>query len=184
MFLVVLASLILWACLPTFGQTRPQNRIRQVNPNVTTVLRGTINPRAKPIFDTGPADPANRLTGMTIHFRPSAAQQAALEELVQQQQTPGSPLYHQWITPAQYAQRFGLSDSDLEKVETWLEQQGFTIDGVANSRNAITFSGTIGQVESAFQTSIHRYNIHGVTHRSNAGPLSIPTAFSGVVLSV
>jgi subtilase family serine protease len=180
----VLASLILWGCLPTFGQTRPQNRIRQVNPNVTMVLRGTINPRAKPTFDTGPADPANRLTGMTIHFRLSAAQQAALDNLVQQQQTPGSSLYHQWITPAQYAQRFGLSDSDLEKVETWLEQQGFSIDGVANSRNAITFSGTIGQVESAFQTSIHHYNIHGVTHRSNAGPLSIPTAFSGVVLSV
>ncbi len=182
--LVLLASLILWGCLPAVSQTRPQNRIRQVNPNVTTALRGTINPRAKPAFDIGPANPSARLSGITIHFRPSAAQQAALDQLVQQQQTPGSPLYHMWITPAQYAQRFGLSGSDLDKVESWLEQQGFSIDGVANSRNSITFSGTIGQVESAFQTSIHHYNIRGVTHTANAGPLSIPSAFSGVVLSV
>lgn len=182
--LVLLASLILCGCLAALGQTRPQNRIRQVNPNVTTALRGTVNPRAKSAFDIGPVDPAARLTGMTIYFRPSATQQAALDQLVQEQQTPGSPFYHQWITPAQYAQRFGLSDSDLDEVETWLEQQGFSIDSVANSRNAITFSGTIGQVESAFQTQIHHYNVNGVTHRSNAGPLSIPSAFSGVVLSV
>ncbi|MGH7995419.1 MAG: S53 family peptidase, partial [Opitutaceae bacterium] len=115
---------------------------------------------------------------------PSAAQQAELDKLVQQQQTPGSPLYHKWIAPAEYAARFGLSASDLDKVQTWLEQQGFSVDRVANSRNAISFSGTVGQVEAAFQTQIDHYKIRGVTHRANAGALSIPSALAGVVLSV
>jgi subtilase family serine protease len=121
---------------------------------------------------------------MTMYFRPSAAQQAALDHLLQQQQTPGSPLYHKWITPAQYSDEFGTSANDLAKVEAWLEQQGFSIDSVSNSRNAISFSGTVAQVESAFETQVHHYDINGVTHLANAAPLSIPSAFAGVVLSV
>lgn len=78
-----------------------------------------------------------------MYFKPSAEQQAALDTLLQQQQTPGSPLYHKWITPAQYANQFGLSANDLAKIETWLEQQGFSIERVSNSGNAISFSGTV-----------------------------------------
>jgi subtilase family serine protease len=167
------------------AQSPARDRITQdVVPGVTTALPGTVDPRAKPIFDIGRADPSARLTGMTVYFRLSAAQQAALDKLIQQQQTPGSPLYHKWITPAQYASQFGLSANDLAKVEQWLEQQGFSIDGVSNSHNAVTFSGTAAQVESAFQTQIHHYNVNGVTHTANAAPLSVPSAFAGVVLSV
>lgn len=178
--LVLLAG---WA--PAFAQQPVRSRIlKQINPNSMTALRGTANPRVKPALDVGPVSPSVRLAGMTMYFQPSAAQQAELDELVQQQQTPGSPLYHQWITPAEYAERFGLSESDLEKVRSWLEQQGFTVDRVANSGNAITFSGTVGQVEAAFQTKIDHYNIGGVVHRANAGELSVPSALAGVVLSV
>ncbi|MFZ0663064.1 MAG: protease pro-enzyme activation domain-containing protein [Acidobacteriaceae bacterium] len=167
------------------GQSPVHNRITQaINPAATTTLRGSANPRAIRTFDIGRVSPSNRITGMTLFFKPSAAQQAELDTLVQQQQTLGSPLYHKWLTPAEYAVRFGLSASDVEKVETWLEQQGFSVDRVANSRNAITFSGTVGQVEAAFQTQIDHYNVHGVTHRANAGALSIPSALAGVVLSV
>src|SRR5690348_11658607 len=161
--------LLLAGCLSALGQLPVQNRIpHEINPNATIALRGTMNPRVKRALDIGPVSPSARLVGMTMYFKPSPAQQAALDELVQQQQTPGSPLYHQWITPAEYASRFGLSDTDLQKVQTWLEQQGFTVDRVANGRNAITFSGTVGQVEAAFQTQIHHYSVRGVVHRANA----------------
>src|SRR6202035_828374 len=60
----------------------------------------------------------------------------------------------------------------------------FSVDSVSNSRNAISFSGSVAQVEAAFQTEIHHYNVNGVTHTANAAPLSIPSAFAGVVLSV
>jgi subtilase family serine protease len=170
---------------PALAQSPVPDRITQeVNPGSIVALRGSVNPLAKPAFDVGRADPSTSLTGMTIYFQLSATQQAALNNLLQQQQTPGSPLYHKWLTPAQYASQFGLSPNDLAKVETWLEQQGFSIDHVANSRDQITFSGTVAQVEAAFQTQIHHYSINGVTHIANAAPLSIPSAFAGVVLSV
>jgi subtilase family serine protease len=145
---------------------------------------GSLHPLAQAQFDAGPVSPAVTISGMTMYFQPSAGQQAALNALLQAQQTPGSSYYHQWITPAQYASQFGLSSNDLAKVEAWLEQQGFAIDRVANSRNAIVFSGTAAQVESAFQTRLHRYSINGVTHIANATEFSIPSALSGVVLSV
>src|SRR6185437_12193806 len=50
--------------------------------------------------------------------------------------------------------------------------------------NSITFSGTVGQAESAFRTEIHEFRNHGVTHIANASAISIPAAFAGVVLSV
>lgn len=182
---IAVLAVIGWFSGPVFAQSPVRDRITQdVVPGVTTAMPGTVDPRTRPASDVGRVDPSTRLAGMTMYFQPSAAQQAALNSLLQQQQTPGSPLYHKWITPAQYASQFGLSANDLAKIQQWLEQQGFSIDSVSNSRNAITFSGTVAQVETAFQTQIHHYNVKGVTHTANAAPLSIPSAFAGVVLSV
>lgn len=184
-FFVLLAVAILGGCVTVLAQSPVRGRIPQeVNPNSVTALAGSVNPRAKAAFDIGRVQPSVPLSGITIYFKPSAAQQAALDALLQEQQTPGSPEYHKWMTPAEYASRFGLSTSDVEKVEGWLERQGFSIDRVANSRNAITFSGTAGQAESAFRTEIHQYRIDGVTHIANANAVSVPSAFAGVVLSV
>src|SRR5271157_4715704 len=100
------------------------------------------------------------------------------------QQTPSSSNYHKWLTPAQYADRFGLSQNDINKITTWLKAQGFTVISVGGGRNSIIFSGTAMQIEAAFQTQLHRYNIDGEEHFSNATPVKIPAAWSGVVTGV
>jgi subtilase family serine protease len=56
--------------------------------------------------------------------RPSAAQQAALEQLLAEQQDPASPNYHNWLTPETYAERFGASAADMDKVAAWLRFRG------------------------------------------------------------
>lgn len=100
------------------------------------------------------------------------------------QQTSGSPYYHKWLTPSEYASRFGLSDEDIEKVKTWLEQQGFAIQAVSNSRRSITFSGTAAQVKNAFNAEIHNYRVDGEQHFAVANDLSIPSALDGIVQSI
>jgi uncharacterized protein (TIGR03437 family) len=117
-------------------------------------------------------------------FAPSAEQQAALDKLLSDQQTPGTPDYHRWLTPEQFADRFGLSPADLGTVRAWLENQGLTVESVARSRSWISFSGTAGQVETAFQTEIHRYLENGETHFANSTPPSIPGGFTAVVRSI
>jgi subtilase family serine protease len=127
-----------------------------------------------------PAD--TRLEGISIVFNRSAAQEASLQALIAAQQNPASPQYHQWLSPDQFAARFGMADADLSKVQNWLEQQGFSIDSVARSKNAIHFTGTVRQVETAFQTEMHLYKINGTQHFAPSTALSVPSAIAPTVL--
>jgi subtilase family serine protease len=125
-----------------------------------------------------------RLNGMSIVFNRSAAQEADLEALLAAQQDPNSALYHQWLSPDQFAARFGMAQSDIDKVQTWLEQQGFSVDSVARSRNMIRFSGSTGQVEQAFQTQMHYYSVGGERHFAPSTELTIPSSLSSVITAV
>jgi RNA polymerase sigma factor (sigma-70 family) len=170
-----------------FGAVHGQspNRISQIiDLTQTEPLQGSVAPLARPENDIGRISADTRLSGITVHFKLAPEQQAELNALVEAQQTPSSPSYHKWLTTAEYASRFGLSDSDLEEIQIWLELQGFTVDRVSENRTSISFSVTVRQVELAFQTEIHRYKINGETHFANATQLSIPTALADVIQSV
>ncbi len=164
---------------------QPANRILQpIEGGAAVALPGSVSPLVRAGRDLGQLNTSAPVAGITLWFQPTAEQRAQLDALVQAQQTPGSPLYHAWLTPEQYASRFGLSDADLARVENWLESQGFNVDRVSNSRTSITFSGTAGQVASAFQTELHHYQVGAETHFANATDLAIPSALSGIVRSV
>jgi len=163
----------------------PTVRIRAEISNASaSPLQGSLHPLAQSRFDSGRMPANTPLHGMSIVFSRSAAQQAALEALIASQQDPNSPLYHQWLSPDQFAARFGMAQSDIDKVQTWLQQQGFSIDSVARSRNMIRFSGTTGQVEQAFQTQMHFYTIAGEKHFAPSTQLSLPSALSPVVIAI
>ncbi|MGD0413737.1 MAG: protease pro-enzyme activation domain-containing protein [Terriglobales bacterium] len=147
-------------------------------------LSAGIPLKAQPQYDQGRVDPSLRLGYMTLLTVPSASQQKAIDQLLAQQQNPHSPLYHKWLTPEQYADRFGLSRNDIQKLSAWLQSQGFAIVRVARGRNFIVFSGTAAQAESVFQTEIHNFEVKGEKHFSNITPISIPAALSGVVAGV
>ena len=169
--------------LSAYGQS--SNRISQIIDLAQTgPLQGSVAPFARPENDIGRISAETRLSGITIHFKPTAQQQAGLDALVQAQQAPGSAQYHQWLTPAEFARRFGMSDNDLEKVRMWLELQGLTVDRISDSHTSISFSGTVRQVELAFQTEVHRYKVDDKTHFANATQLAIPVALASVIQSV
>ena len=146
----------------------------------TVVLRGNVHPSAQARYDRGLVDPAQKIAGITILLKPSDSQQAELSQLLSELQDPASPNYHQWLTPEQYADRFGVSDADLLEIQAWLEGEGFSEDHVARGRNWMVFSGTAGQVQRAFRTQIHRYVVNGETHFANSGEPSIPAALEPV----
>src|SRR5208337_4057672 len=97
-------------------------------------LSAGVPRRAQPQYDRGPVDPSFKLSYMTLLTVPPASQQKAVDRLLAQQQDPRSPLYHQWLTPEQYADRFGLSLNDVQKITGWLQSQGFSIREVARGR--------------------------------------------------
>lgn len=163
----------------------PPNRIKQaIDDSAIAAVPGTAHPMAKKGTDQGLVDLGTRLEGLTIHFKPSATQQAALDQLLVEQRTPGSANYHKWLTQAEYASRFGMSDEDLAKVTAWLTQEGFAVQGISASRNTIRFSGTAALVENAFHTSLHKYLVNGETHFANASEVRLPAAFAASVAHV
>ena len=117
-------------------------------------------------------------------LKPSASQQAALDQLLAQQQDPSSPNYHRWLTPEQFADRFGVSRADIDKTIAWLGQRRLTVKSVARGRNAIAFGGTASQIGAAFGIEIHRYQVGGEPHYANTADPTIPVAFQGVVLAI
>jgi len=114
----------------------------------------------------------------------SAQQNAQLDELIASQQQAGSPGFHLGLTPEQFANQFGPSDADLQQIESWLGVQGFAIDAVARGRQWIEFSGSAGQVESAFHTQMHEFSVDGRKHVANASDIAIPQALAPVVAGV
>jgi subtilase family serine protease len=147
-------------------------------------LPAGIPRKALPQSDQGPVHPSFQLNYMTLLTTPSATQQNALDQLLAQQQDRRSPLYHHWLTPEQFADRFGLSTGDIAKLAAWLKSQGFTVNTIARSRTWIAFSGSAAQVENAFQTKLHNFSVNGEPHYSNISPAAIPAALSGIVTSV
>jgi subtilase family serine protease len=162
-----------------------QPRIQaEVDGNALSVIPGSKHPLAQAGFDAGRVPAATKLTGITIFFNHSPEQEAELQALLKAQQDPSSPEYHQWLTPDEFAARFGMAQADLDKVQTWLESEGFSIDSVNRSRNAIHFSGNVAQVERSFATEMHYYNVGGVKHFAPSTALSVPAAIAPVVANI
>lgn len=165
-----------------------QRLVSRIKADISTTepvpLPHSLRPLAQARFDAGRMPAGVPVKGITLVFQRSAAQESALQALIVAQQNPRSPLYHRWLNPDQYAARFGMSDSDLQKTESWLEQQGFSIDYVARSKNAIHFSGNARQVEQAFSTEMHYYKEDGKQHFAPSTQLSVPSALASAVLAI
>lgn len=170
-----------WTGVSRAQQLRSNRIPGPVDDRVRTVIRGNVQPLARIEFDQGRVDPRRLLHRITIDFKPTAAQQADLNALLQAQQDPASPDYHKWLTPEEFADRFGMNAADLETVSSWLGGQGFRIDEVGRARSWIAFSGTAGQAESAFNTELHEYLVDGVRHFAPAVEPSVPAALGNVV---
>ncbi len=175
-------------CAMTAGLLSAQSPARRIAAGITrsemSPLQGSEHPLALPQNDAGRMPRDSRLSGISLYFNRSAAQQADLEALLAAQQDPSSPRYHQWLTPDQFAARFGMAQSDIDQVESWLQQQGFSIDSAARSRNMIRFSGTVNQVEQAFSTQMHYYQSGGAQHFAPSTALSVPAAIAPVVAGI
>jgi hypothetical protein len=180
-FFWLLLSLAILA-VPSLAAINQTDRIHGAIADGSIVaLKSNVHPAAQPQNDEGPVDPGMKLDRIVMFMQSTPAQQADMKQFLKDLQNPSSPSYHKWLTPEQYASRFGLSRNDVAKIENWLTAQGFQIVQPARGRNWIAFSGTAELVEEVFYTEIHYYNVDGVKHFANSTNPSIPQALAGIV---
>jgi subtilase family serine protease len=181
---LLLAAANLCALTPA-ASTAPRSQtdriLSRIDEAQVVTLQGNMHPLARAEFEVGAAPAETRLERMMLLLQPSPSQQAALDALVAAQQDSGSPAFHRWLTPAEYAARFGVSPSDLARIGAWLTGHGFTLNEIAASRRLIIFSGTAGQVADAFHAEMRRYRVNGALHLANAQDPQIPVALASVV---
>ena len=145
------------------------------------VIARSLPPPVRPERDRGAVDPDQKLERMVLPLARRTGAEAELAGLLADQQDPSSRFYHCWLTPDEFGRRFGLADADLNTVSEWLTSRGFSIDEVARGRGWITFSGTVRQVEEAFQTSMRLFEVRGRLHQSNAAEISVPASLASLI---
>jgi hypothetical protein len=125
---------------------KPQARILDlIDESQLTTLRGSTHPLARSANDRGAAVPSQPMRRMLMLLRRGAEQEATLDELLDAQQDPGSPLFHHWLTPEQFGASFGPADADVQAIQVWLGSHGFSGIQLSKGRTVVEFTGTATQ---------------------------------------
>lgn len=159
--------------------------IRQhIDPARLVTLPGNTRGEANAQNDQGAVADNFPVDHMILLLKRAPEQERAVEQFIADLHNPQSPLFHQWLTPAEFGARFGLAESDLRTIRTWLESQDFTVNFVYPSGMAIDFSGTAGMLRQAFHTTLHHLNVDGVAHVANFGDPRIPEALAPAIAGI
>src|SRR6266566_8067790 len=71
----------------------------------------------------------------------------ALTNLLQQLYDPASTNYHHYLTPEQFAQRFGPTETDYQAVLAFAKSNGLTITGTHPNRTLLDVNRSVGDIE-------------------------------------
>lgn len=175
--LLALASLI-------FDRPLKAAEPAQWDERTMTPLRGSLRPEAIARYDQGRVVNPLRLEHMLIIMKRPSEREQSLEMLIQEQQTVGSPRFHNWLTPQQFGSSFGAQPADTQAVTQWLTAKGFKVNQVYPNGMVIDFSGTVGQVYRAFRTEIHQLLVGGEYHIANMSDPQMPAALAATVVGV
>ena len=174
-------------CLPAqlASVATPADRVTgPVDDSQLVTLKGSVHPLARAEFDHGSAPASTRTGRMILALKRSSDQDRALKQYLDDLQNPASARFHKWLTPEQFGASFGISDNDLANVISWVQAKGFKVEKVSQARNLVECSGTFGQIQNAFHTSIHAFSIGGVRHFANVTDPQIPAALGPVIAGV
>ncbi len=155
-----------------------------VNNEKRVTLFGNTRAAANSANDRGRVSDSLPLKHMLLQLRRPAELEQALAQYLSDLQNSASPKYHQWLTAAQLGENFGLAQTDIDAITSWLESQGFVVDQVYANKMTIAFSGTAGQVRQAFGTEIHNLEVNGEMHIANMSDPQIPLALAPAVVGI
>jgi len=184
-----LSSLVLGAFLcqihvpAAIGQVRP--RVSEAVDDARRItLSGNVHPLARAEFDRGAVAESQPINRILLLLKRSDEQEVALQDALAKLQDKSSPTFHQWLTPEQFGAQFGPADADIQVVTDWLTRQGFTVGKIYSGKAVIEISGSAGQVQRAFGTAIHNFQVNGKTYSANASDPQIPAALAPVVTGI
>ncbi len=153
-------------------------------PGELATLRGNTRPEAMAANDRGRVSDDMPLDHLLLQLRRSPEREQALQQFIQDIHNPKSPLFHHWITAAEFGKTYGATQAETDTVTGWLESQGFKVNLVYPNQMVIDFSGSAGQIRQAFRTEIHNLLVNGEPHIANMSDPLIPAELASTVAGV
>src|SRR5580693_8307957 len=160
------------ACALLLGQATPAGSV---------VIRGNHPAGAAAgVASLSRAVRAERTMPLRLTIVLGVRNRAALEQLLADQQNPASSQYRKWLTPKEFANRFGPSDQQVNFVKDWLKGEGFDVVSVNRLGRTIQVRGNVETAERAFSTTVMA---EGASYANTSDP-SIPAEFDGLIVSI
>ncbi len=144
------------------------------------IVAGT--PHVAGLRDVGRAAPSQMVSiAVVLKYH----NQSELEQLVRAQSNVHSPLYHRYLTPAQFTQRYAPTPQDYARAIISLQRGGFVITQTYPNRTVIDAKAPAIIAERYFGTQIHQVTVPGQGVRyANATAARVPAGLNGILAGV
>jgi subtilase family serine protease len=155
----------------------------------TSAASASATPRLVALAGSVPATTDHRIgsyssSRMPIEVSLAPSHQAALASELRAAYTKGSRGYHQWLRRGQFDTKFAPSAAERAAVARYLRSQGLSV-GRSASPFLIRATGSSGQIETAFRTSLSRFRgQHGAGYFANSTAVRLPATIASGVLGV
>jgi subtilase family serine protease len=149
-------------------------------------LPGSAVPFTSRTPATGEVAGAQRLT-VQLWLKPDAA---AAERYATAAATPGNALFHRYLSPAAYTDRFGPSRAAVTEVTSWLRGAGFTGIATDSGRSYVRATAPVSVINAAFHVRLETYKASAAASagryplRANNRPVSLPAPVAARVLGI
>src|SRR5579884_102820 len=180
---VALIAMLVSACSSPGSSPSIATTTKAITPTPTQSHPRTVA-NQPPTIDKLPAGqplPQNEIKSLTFNLDYN---DTAYEHDLAQIYTPGSPTYHQFLTPDQIVQRYALSDSQLKVVQDWLTQHGYTIISTDSLRSGIEVQASVGNIERSLNIQLSSFSILGHQFFMQQGVPTLTGQVASLVQSV
>jgi kumamolisin len=123
--------------------------------------------------------PADTSIEVTVYLR--SKDPSGLQQYVQEISEPGS---HSYLTPQQFAHKFGANPADVEAVKNFAQNHQLNVIGHDLGRRSVTLSGAAARMSEAFGANLQHYRYAGGVYRLRQGSIQIPASFANVITGV
>jgi kumamolisin len=129
----------------------------------------------------GPVDP-NEPIEVTIRLRSraSAADLAAQAAAIAAQ----PPDQRTYLTPEEYAARYGADPPEVDKVVAFAHAQGLSVVRTDLAACTVVVAGSAHAMEAAFRVELKQYTSPHGPYRGRVGPVQIPIELHGIIEGV
>lgn len=141
-------------------------------------LRGSVTPAVER------SHPAGRVAGtssVSFDLVLSLRNAAGAQKLVRAVSSPGSKLFHHYLSDAQWVARYGPTKGEVARAESWLRKQGMKVVAVPKDRLVVEARGTASRVERAFGTKLGYFKVAGHKVRLATSAITVPSSMASTV---